>query len=119
MKYRGRLLREGALLSSMLRSSGSADDKQSVLGDRSRLRNYTCAHKIDLPSAATTIEGVKQQVMESYRCKEEDMIMASAKAGLVHRGYPRRIVERILLPGDPEAPPVLLFMIPIFDGISE
>src|SRR5207248_4187354 len=39
-------------------------------------------NKIDLPSAATTLPGVKQQVIDLIGCKEEEMIIASAKAGI-------------------------------------
>ncbi|MBK9249296.1 MAG: elongation factor 4 [Ignavibacteria bacterium] len=74
-------------------------------------------NKIDLPSAATTIEGVKQQVMELIGCKEEDMIMASAKAGIGIEEILEAIVERIPAPkGDPEAPLRALIYDSIFDA---
>ncbi|MGA0045496.1 MAG: GTP-binding protein, partial [Candidatus Kapaibacteriota bacterium] len=38
-------------------------------------------NKIDLPAAQTTVETVKQQVIDLLGCKEEDLILASAKAG--------------------------------------
>lgn len=74
-------------------------------------------NKIDLPSAATTIEGVKQQVMELIGCKEEDMIMASAKAGIGIEEILEAIVERIPAPkGDPDAPLRALIYDSIFDA---
>ena len=74
-------------------------------------------NKIDLPSAATTIEGVKQQVMELIGCKEEDMIMASAKAGIGIEDILEAIVERIPAPkGDPDAPLRALIYDSIFDA---
>ncbi|MBS1538140.1 MAG: elongation factor 4 [Bacteroidetes bacterium] len=74
-------------------------------------------NKIDLPSAATTIEGVKQQVMDLLGCKEEDMIMASAKAGLGIEDILEAVVDRIPPPkGDPDAPLRALIYDSVFDA---
>jgi GTP-binding protein LepA len=74
-------------------------------------------NKIDLPSAATTIEGVKQQVMDLLGCKEEDMIMASAKAGIGIEDILEAVVERIPPPkGDPDAPLRALIYDSVFDA---
>jgi GTP-binding protein LepA len=62
-------------------------------------------NKIDLPSAATTLESVKKQVMDLIGCKEEDMILASAKAGIGIEDILEAVVARIPAPkGDPNAP---------------
>jgi GTP-binding protein LepA len=62
-------------------------------------------NKIDLPSAATTLDSVKQQVMDLIGCKEEDMILASAKAGIGIEDILEAVVQRISPPkGDPTAP---------------
>ncbi len=74
-------------------------------------------NKIDLPSATTTIEGVKQQVMDLLGCKEEDMIMASAKAGIGIEDILEAVVERIPPPkGDPNAPLRALIYDSVFDA---
>lgn len=39
-------------------------------------------NKIDLPSAATTLESVKQQIIDLIGCKESDIVLTSAKAGI-------------------------------------
>jgi len=62
-------------------------------------------NKIDLPSAATTLESVKQQVMDLIGCKEEDMILASAKAGIGIDEILEAVVQRVPPPkGNPNAP---------------
>jgi GTP-binding protein LepA len=62
-------------------------------------------NKIDLPSAVTTLPGVKQQVMDLLGCTEEDMILTSAKAGIGIEDVLEGIVKRIPSPkGDPNAP---------------
>lgn len=62
-------------------------------------------NKIDLPSAATTLEGVKKQVIDLIGCKEEEMILASAKAGIGIREILESIVSIVPPPkGQPEAP---------------
>lgn len=74
-------------------------------------------NKIDLPSATTTVEGVKQQVMDLLGCKEEDMIMASAKAGIGIEEILEAVVERIPPPkGDPDAPLRALIYDSVFDA---
>lgn len=73
-------------------------------------------NKIDLPSAATTIDKVKQQVMDLIGCKEEDMILASAKAGIGIVDILEAVVSRIPPPtGDPDAPLRALIYDSIFD----
>jgi len=74
-------------------------------------------NKIDLPSASTTIENVKQQVMDLVGCKEEDMILASAKAGIGIDEILEAVVARIPAPkGDPDAPLRALIYDSIFDA---
>lgn len=74
-------------------------------------------NKIDLPSAATTLDNVKKQVIELIGCKEEDMILASAKAGLGIEDILEAIVQRIPSPqGAPEAPLRALIFDSMFDS---
>jgi GTP-binding protein LepA len=74
-------------------------------------------NKIDLPSAATTIDNVKQQVMELLGCKEEDMVLASAKAGIGIEDILEAVVARIPHPkGDPAKPLRALIYDSIFDA---
>jgi GTP-binding protein LepA len=62
-------------------------------------------NKIDLPSAATTLESVKKQVIDLLGCKEEELILASAKAGIGIEDILEAVVQRIPPPkGDPSAP---------------
>ncbi|MCX8051803.1 MAG: translation elongation factor 4 [Chlorobi bacterium] len=62
-------------------------------------------NKIDLPSAATMIENVKQQIMDLIGCREEEIILASAKAGIGIEEILEAVVRRIPPPkGDPDAP---------------
>ncbi len=62
-------------------------------------------NKIDLPSASTMIDTVKQEVIGLLGCKEEEMIPASAKAGIGIEEILEAIVERIPPPkGDPTKP---------------
>lgn len=73
-------------------------------------------NKIDLPSAATTIESVKQQVMDLIGCNEEDMVMASGKTGIGIDDILEAVVARIPAPkGDPNAPLRALIYDSIFD----
>ncbi len=73
-------------------------------------------NKIDLPSAVTTIENVKQQVMDLVGCKEEDLILASAKAGIGIEEILEAVVKRVPAPtGDPKAPLRALIYDSIFD----
>lgn len=74
-------------------------------------------NKIDLPSAATTLENVKQQVIELIGCKEEDMILASAKAGIGIDDILEAIVHRVPPPvGDRNAPLRALIFDSVFDS---
>ncbi len=74
-------------------------------------------NKIDLPSATTTLENVKKQVIELIGCKEEDMILASAKAGIGIEDILEAIVQRIPPPvGKPEAPLRALIFDSMFDS---
>lgn len=73
-------------------------------------------NKIDLPSAVTTIENVKRQVIDLLGCKEEELILASAKAGLGIEDILEAVVDRIPPPkGDPNAPLRALIYDSIFD----
>ncbi|MBM4178149.1 MAG: elongation factor 4 [Ignavibacteria bacterium] len=74
-------------------------------------------NKIDLPSAVTTIDNVKKQVMDLIGCKEEDMILASAKAGIGIDEILEAVVDRIPPPkGDPKAPLRALIYDSVFDA---
>lgn len=74
-------------------------------------------NKIDLPSAVTTIDNVKKQVMDLIGCKEEEMILASAKAGIGIDEILEAVVTRIPAPkGDPKAPLRALIYDSIFDA---
>jgi len=74
-------------------------------------------NKIDLPSAVTTIDNVKKQVMDLLGCKEEDMIMASAKTGIGIDEILEAVIARIPAPkGDPKAPLRALIYDSIFDA---
>ncbi|MBS1912197.1 MAG: elongation factor 4 [Bacteroidetes bacterium] len=74
-------------------------------------------NKIDLPSAATTLPGVKQQVIDLIGCKEEEMILASAKAGIGIDEILEAIVERIPSPrGVGDAPLRALIFDSLFDS---
>ncbi|HRK03494.1 MAG TPA: translation elongation factor 4 [Chlorobiota bacterium] len=73
-------------------------------------------NKIDLPSAVTTIENVKRQVIDLLGCKEEELILASAKAGIGIEDILEAVVDRIPPPkGDPNAPLRALIYDSIFD----
>jgi GTP-binding protein LepA len=73
-------------------------------------------NKIDLPAAVTTIETVKQQVMDLIGCKEEDMILASAKEGLGIDDILEAVIARVPPPtGDPNKPLRALIYDSIFD----
>lgn len=74
-------------------------------------------NKIDLPSAATTLPGVKQQVLDLLGCKEEEIILASAKAGIGIDEILEAIVLRIPSPkGNPDAPLRALIFDSLFDS---
>lgn len=74
-------------------------------------------NKIDLPSAATTLERVKHEVMDLVCCEEEDILLASAKMGTGIEEILEAIVTKIPPPqGDPNAPLRALIYDSIFDS---
>jgi GTP-binding protein LepA len=74
-------------------------------------------NKIDLPAAVTTIDSVKQQVIDLIGCKEEDLIMASAKAGIGIDEILEAVIARVPPPtGDPNKPLRALIYDSIFDA---
>ncbi len=74
-------------------------------------------NKIDLPSAQTTLESVKQQIIDLIGCNESDMLLVSAKGGLGIKEVLDAIVERIPAPkGDPDAPLRALIYDSIYDS---
>ena len=74
-------------------------------------------NKIDLPSASTTIESVKQQIIELIGCKEEEILLTSAKQGTGVEEILEAIVTKIPAPkGDSEAPLRALIYDSIFDS---
>lgn len=74
-------------------------------------------NKIDLPSAVTTIDGVKNEVSDLLGCSEEEMLLASAKQGIGIEDILEAIVARIPPPkGDPNAPLKALIYDSIFDS---
>ncbi len=74
-------------------------------------------NKIDLPSAATTMEDVKSQVMDLLGCKEDDIILSSAKTGIGIEEILENIVSKIPAPsGDPTKPLKALIYDSIFDS---
>ena len=74
-------------------------------------------NKIDLPSASTTLESVKQQIIDLIGCKEEDMVLASAKAGIGIEDILEAVVARIPPPkGDPNKPLRALIYDSVYDA---
>lgn len=74
-------------------------------------------NKIDLPSAETTIESVKKQVIDLIGCKEEEMLLVSAKKAIGIEEVLEAIVNRIPPPvGDPTKPLRALIYDSIFDS---
>jgi GTP-binding protein LepA len=74
-------------------------------------------NKIDLPSASTMIETVKHEVMSLLGCKEEEIIMASAKAKIGIEEILEAVVKRIPPPvGDPAKPLKALIFDSLFDA---
>lgn len=74
-------------------------------------------NKIDLPSAQTTIENVKQQIIDLIGCKGEEILLVSAKQGIGIDELLETIVERIPPPkGDTEAPLSCLIFDSIYDS---
>ena len=73
-------------------------------------------NKIDLPSAKTMIDVVKKQVMDLIGCREEEILMGSAKSGIGTVDVLEAIVSRIHAPkGDPDAPLKALIFDSVFD----
>ncbi|OGU28819.1 MAG: elongation factor 4 [Ignavibacteria bacterium GWA2_55_11] len=73
-------------------------------------------NKIDLPSAKTMIDTVKKQVIDLIGCKEEEILMGSAKSGIGTENVLEAIVRRIPAPGgDPNAPLRALIFDSVFD----
>ncbi|MFC2131234.1 translation elongation factor 4 [Bacteroidota bacterium] len=74
-------------------------------------------NKIDLPSAETTTENVKRQIIDLIGCKEEEILYTSAKQGTGVSEILEAIVNRIPKPkGDPDAPLRALIYDSIFDS---
>ncbi len=62
-------------------------------------------NKIDLPSAATMMETVRDEVIGLLGCKEDEIIKASAKAGIGIEDILEAVVSRVPSPkGDPSKP---------------
>ncbi|MBI3005848.1 MAG: elongation factor 4 [Ignavibacteriales bacterium] len=73
-------------------------------------------NKIDLPSAKTMIDTVKKQVMDLVGCKEEEILLGSAKSGIGTPEVLEAIVRRIPAPkGDPAAHLRALIFDSVFD----
>ncbi|MDA3844656.1 MAG: translation elongation factor 4 [Candidatus Kapabacteria bacterium] len=74
-------------------------------------------NKIDLPSAATTLEDVKAQIIDLLGCEEEEILLASAKQGTGIEEILEAIVEKVPPPvGDPEKPLRALVYDSIYDS---
>ena len=74
-------------------------------------------NKVDLPSAATMIDSVKHQIIELIGCKEEEIILASAKTKIGIREILEAIVKRIPPPkGSPQNPLKALIFDSVFDS---
>lgn len=74
-------------------------------------------NKIDLPSAETTVEHVKKEIIDLIGCDEDEIIYTSAKQGTGVENVLEAIVERIPHPtGDPDAPLRALIYDSIFDS---
>jgi GTP-binding protein LepA len=74
-------------------------------------------NKIDLPSAATTIENVKSQIIDLIGCDEDDIMMVSAKEGTGVEDVLEAIVEKVPAPtGDPDKPLRALIYDSLFDS---
>ena len=73
-------------------------------------------NKIDLPSAKTMIDSVKKQIVDLLGCKEEEILMGSAKSGMGTLEVLEAIVKKVPAPtGDPEAPLRALTFDSVFD----
>jgi GTP-binding protein LepA len=73
-------------------------------------------NKIDLPSAKTMIDAVKRQVVDLLGCKEEEILLGSAKSGVGTHEVVEAIVKRVPAPkGDPDDPLRALIFDSVFD----
>ncbi len=73
-------------------------------------------NKIDLPSAAEMIPQVRQQLVDLIGCREEEILLVSAKHGTGVDAVLEAIVQRIPPPkGDPDAPLRALIFDSMFD----
>jgi GTP-binding protein LepA len=73
-------------------------------------------NKIDLPSAKTMIETVKHQIVDLLGCKEEDILLGSAKSGLGTDEVLEAIIKRVPAPiGEPMSAPRALIFDSVFD----
>lgn len=73
-------------------------------------------NKIDLPSAATTLEDVKSEVIDLIGCDEDDIILASAKDGKGIDEILEAIIQRVPHPvGDTEKPLRALIYDSVYD----
>ncbi len=62
-------------------------------------------NKIDLPSASTMMDTVRDEVVGLLGCKDDEIIRASAKAGIGIEDILEAVVHRLPAPkGDPEKP---------------
>lgn len=72
-------------------------------------------NKIDLPSAMVDV--VKHQIIDLIGCKEEEILLSSAKAKIGFEAILEAIVNKIPAPkGDPEAPLQALIFDSVFDA---
>jgi len=73
-------------------------------------------NKIDLPTAITTKDSVKQEIIDLLGCEEDEIIEASAKNGIGITAILEAIVEKIPAPiGDVNAPLKALIYDSIYD----
>ncbi len=83
----------------------------------SNLEIIPVMNKIDLPSAQTTIENVRAQIVDLLGCDEDEILYTSAKKGTGVEEILEAIVARIPPPkGDPEAPLRALIYDSIYDS---
>jgi len=74
-------------------------------------------NKIDLPSAETTIDKVKKEIIDLIGCKEEEILLASAKKAIGIDEILEAIVDRIPPPkGNVDAPLRALIFDSVFDS---
>ena len=74
-------------------------------------------NKVDLQSAQTMIETVKHQIIELIGCKEEEILLASAKSKIGIDEILETIVKKIPPPkGDPNKPLKALIFDSVFDA---